>query len=351
MRGRDIIDLKDFDKKYEDIFLPLVQITGEWADTKRSLLWVPLGYETLGIFYHKSLLRAVPKTWTEMQSLAIQSEGKSIFATNLWLGPAYNPNTTDTIAYFMGKNGSRSSKQIQSGHSGIEEYTSYASLPATSGTGEGEISPSSETLGNMKNELDTSLLTTVDLFMRGRIALFVGYPSIIREIEKSGKRAESELLDDLILTEKLPQDSLGKNRVNIAKYRYLAISKKTEKAEASARLLSYLMSDLWILRAQEAFPLLISPLRSASEWQKQTSLSKVYARTKLDAFIPDLQDEIFVYNYWVKIEYEKIFRDYIDRSEKIDTNNLIKTLDKNIFCELESMSGWQLSDRCISGDN
>ena len=75
--------------------------------------------------------------------------------------------------------------------------------------------------------MDVGSLTTVDLFMRGRIAMLVGYPSLIREIEKSEKRAGSEALGDLILTEKLPQDSLGKNRSNLARYRYLAVSKKT----------------------------------------------------------------------------------------------------------------------------
>lgn len=148
--------------------------------------------------------------------------------------------------------------------------------------------------------MDIGSLTTVDLFMRGRIAMLIGYPSLIREIEKSEKRAGTEALGDLILTEKIPQDSLGKNRSNLARYRYLAVSKKTDNPEPSAKLLEYMMSDMASAQGEEAFPLLISPLRSRSESQKTTSLSSVFARTRLDAFIPDIQDQIFVFDYGLK---------------------------------------------------
>jgi len=95
----------------------------------------------------------------------------------------------------------------------------------------------------MKSFMDESLLSTIDLFMRGRIAMIIGYQSLIHEIEKSGKRAGEEILDDLILTEKIPQDSLGQPRVNIARYKYLALSTKSQNALMAANLLSYIMSD------------------------------------------------------------------------------------------------------------
>lgn len=352
-----IINLADFDKKYEDIFLPLLKTQWEGEEITRSILGIPLWYETLWLFYHKSLLRTIPKTWAELQTLSVQNGEKNIFASNLWLGPLYTPNATDIIAYFIGKSGkARNTENIQSWKEGLSDYLSYATTSIEDintppqeweNIWDQQIPQESTTLLSARKDMDAWLLSTVDLFMRGRIAIVVGYPSLIRELEKAGKRASEELLDDLILTEKLPQDSLGNNRANIARYKYLGISKKTQNPEASAQILLYLMSDIWSSKTREVFPLLISPLRSVSVSQKETPLSTVFARTRLDAFIPDLQDDVFVYNYSIKPEYEKIFREYIDRNEKIDINNVTKVIQRNISCELESTLSGILSDGCI----
>lgn len=349
-----IVDLSNFDKKYEDIFLPLIQSEGTGKETVRSLLGVPLGYETLGLFYHKSLLRSVPKTWPEVETLTLSSDKPSVLATNLGFSPLYTPYATDIIAYFMGKGGIvRSNKEIGGGDAGMAEYLAYGirpseAMPLSDGLQwESEASPFQNTL-DIHKEMNEGSLTTIDLFIRGRIAIIIGFPSLIREIEKSEKRGWKEVLDDIILTERLPQDSLWKKRVNIARYRYLALSKKSQNLDAAADLLSYLMSETAWAKAQEAFPFLISPLRSWSEGQKETVLSQVFARTRLDAFIPDLQEDIFVFQYWIKWEYEKIFRELIDRNEKIDINNLTKVIGKNVVCELESTLSGVLSELCIN---
>ena len=353
-----IVDLSNFDKKYEDIFLPLIRSEGTGKETTRSLVGVPLWYETLGLFYHKSLLRTVPKTWSEVETLAISSDKPSVLPTNLGFNPLYTPYATDIIAYFMWKGGIvRSTKDIGGGDAGIGEYLAYALRPPeitpTSNDLQWEtnISPRENAPSDIRKEMNDGSLTTIDLFIRGKIAMIVWFPSLIREIEKSEKRGWKEVLSDIILTEKLPQDSLWKKRVNIARYRYLALSKKSENLDAAADLLAYLMSETGWAKAQEAFPLMISPLRSWSEWQKETRLSEVFARTRLDAFIPDLQEDIFVFQYGIKWEYEKIFRELIDRNEKIDINNLSKTIGKNVECELEGTLSWVLSEACLNPDN
>ena len=64
------------------------------------------------------------------------------------------------------------------------------------------------TLLSQKDFMDTEKISTIDLFMRGRIAFVVGYSSLILDIEKAYKRAGTEAVDALILTEKLPIDSI-----------------------------------------------------------------------------------------------------------------------------------------------
>lgn len=73
----------------------------------------------------------------------------------------------------------------------------------------------------METSLSEDKLTTIDLFMRGKIAFVIGYPTMIKDIEDAKKRAGSEAVNAVILTEKVPQKSLADEAKNIAKYRYL----------------------------------------------------------------------------------------------------------------------------------
>jgi hypothetical protein len=60
------------------------------------------------------------------------------------------------------------------------------------------------------------------------------------------------------------------------------------------------MSDTGMSKAQESFPLLISPERIRADAQKDTILSQIFARTRLDSFIPVLGESLFVYEYQIK---------------------------------------------------
>jgi ABC-type glycerol-3-phosphate transport system substrate-binding protein len=180
--------------------------------------------------------------------------------------------------------------------------------------------------------------------------MLIGFPSLIRELEKAEKRWAGDALGDLILTAPLPSDSAGKNRGVLARYRYLGISKKTQNPDASAKLLQYIMSEVGSAKSLEAFPLLLSPKRSLVNTQWTTPLSDVFARTRLDAFIPALQDDIFFFQYDIKGEYTRILRDYIDRNEKVDINNLIKTIQNDISCLVETRENGAVSEKC-SGSN
>ncbi len=343
----DIINLDTFEKKYEDIFLPLLSNTGGSGNSKKYIQWVPLGYETLWIFYNKSLLRALPKTWNEVGAMYTDGIVPNTFPTNIGMWPRYTPYATDIIAYFMAKFG-MNGYDGNSGSQGLDEYLSYEDSPLISSSPDTvtlEIS-GPNTLKGLKSEMDDKKLTTIDLFMRWRIAFVVWYPSLIHEIEKAQKRAGNDAVDALILTEKLPQDSLSKDHINIARYSYLGISKKTENPIAWAKLLAYLMTEDVQSKVQDIFPLLISPVRALSVNTKNTSLSQIFARTRMDAFIPESTDKLTVFHYGIKSEFERIFSEEIDRNGKIDINNLITQITTIIKCELESIKSDTLSKSC-----
>jgi ABC-type glycerol-3-phosphate transport system substrate-binding protein len=342
------LDLTNYEKRYEDIFLDLLETDGEWKELTQSLKWVPLWYETLGIFYHKSLFPVIPKTWNEIDAL-YRSEGSiSFFPVNIGMWPSYTPSATDIIALFFARDGIGETKNIRNAGSALASYISYANTELSSplvDTDTSVITPMS--LASEKENFDSSGLSTLDLFIKGRIGMAIGFPSLIRDIEKAQKRAEGDILDDLILTERIPVKSLSETKTNLARYSYFVVSQNTKNPIPSARLLAYLMTPPALEKIREVFPYLISPDRTIMATQGNTSLSTVFWRTRLDAFLPTWGEQLFVYRYWLKGEYEKIFRDYIDRSIKTDISTILTRIQKNVECKIESSSGMTLSSKCL----
>ncbi len=61
-------------------------------------------------------------------------------------------------------------------------------------------------------------LSTVDMFVRGKIGMIIGYPSLLQEIEYSIKRAgtENTLTSRTLRTSEIPQISLdSKDAINL----------------------------------------------------------------------------------------------------------------------------------------
>lgn len=347
----DIIDFSNFEKEYEDIFLSLITSTGSWDKKKQYIKGIPLGYETLGIFYNKSLLLSVPKTWNEVSAMYENGALPNVFPTNIGMGSRFTPFSTDIIASFLLSTGIQSYEK-SGGAGGVNEYKSYALAEMKRPTGENtqdETGTTTKTLFSEKKTMEDEKLSTIDLFMRGKIAFVVGYPSLVSEIEKAYKRAWDAAVGGILLTERLPVESVGKAETRLARYDYLALSTKTKHALASVDLLAYLLTETALEKRNEAFPLLISPRRSDYESSARNSLSKVFAKTRLESFIPLPGEKMEVFHYGLKTTFEKIFGEDIDRSEKIDSNILDK-ISLSVQCEVESTEKWSLSEICLKNE-
>ena len=353
-----IVNLDNFDKRYEDIFLQLITSTGSKETQETFIQWVPLGYETLGIFYNKSLLRSVPKTWSELSLLYSDGTAPGVFPSNLGLSSRYTPNSIDILSLFLAQGGTTEYTADQ--WWALQSYLQYAITPILEKNTAVEENTNSydsntiitqentgNTLEGQKTMMDSEKLTTIDLFMRGKIAFVIWYPSLIADIEKAQKRAGSEAVDSLILSEHIPRASLGDTPINIAHYRYLGISKNSKNAIAAAKLLAYLTTDEALTKTQEVFPRWISPLRTISWKQTNTPLSDIFARVKMDSFLPIQWEKLSIFHFWLRDEYEKLFTDAIDKNNKSDINTILKDISQSILCELESISSNSLSTKCL----
>jgi maltose-binding protein MalE len=88
---------------------------------------VPLGYETLGIFYNKSVIREVPKTWNELENL-YRTFSAGQFPTNIGLGPTYTPNMIDIIPLWFNEINTTNYQEVSTNQNALSNYLSYGKL-------------------------------------------------------------------------------------------------------------------------------------------------------------------------------------------------------------------------------
>jgi hypothetical protein len=51
---------------------------------------------------------------------------------------------------------------------------------------------------------------------------------VVQELEKSAKRIGADSAENLILTERVPQESLSERKKNLARYTYFSLSRESE---------------------------------------------------------------------------------------------------------------------------
>jgi hypothetical protein len=105
--------------------------------------------------------------------------------------------------------------------------------------------------------------------------------------------------------------------------------------------LGYLLTEDAQSRYIQSFPGYIPAQRAFYEASQNTALSNIFSRTKLDSFIPSLGEQLVVFDYGERAQFEQFLLDNIDRNSKIDKNNILSTLSERIQCSIVSLSGEQ----------
>ncbi len=343
----EILNFSDFDKRYDDLFQGLLTATGSWKNKKTTLLWVPLGYETLGIFYNKSLMREVPKTWNDLENLYHDSATER-YPSNLGLGPTFTPNMVDILPLWLNEGGTTSYMDISKAADSLSSYLKYGTLTIGASSGsDTSINIRTGSLMSQKAEMILQKSTTLDLFMKGDIAMIIGYPSLVLELEKSSKRTGSDSVHSVILTEKIPQAS-SQESMNIGRYTYFGISKLTKNGTASLKFMEYLMTPEAQRLYMQEYPYMIPAQSEFYQSVTDNSLSDILNRAKLAAFLPVNREKISVFQYWLKSRFERYLREWIDTTESPDSNAIILKISRELSCEIWAILWWSQAEDCQS---
>lgn len=331
---------KNFNKVFDNLLIENKEKDSNGKEkTISGIKGVPLGYQTMGIFYNWKLMRSVPSIWSEIgntysnSSSPIVTGGESVQSMNnspdytdilLWLEGKYIPGASDILSLFFLQNGVSSYNNFSDVRAN-KAMTNYFSFPTKT---------PSDTLAHIESTMKDLNLTVVDMFVRGKVGMVIGFPSLLREIEYSIKRAGSEnVLSALNLrTSEIPQISLDpRDAINIGEYNYFALSSLSNYPEAGYTFLSYLSTGEAEEKYLQNFPTYLPAQRSQEEFKINEALSKDYERVKYRSFM-NSDVGLQVFGKGLKNKYDSYFSKVlwnIQKAPKDMLSNATKYIDCN----------------------
>lgn len=338
----NIINPDDFSKNFHKVFDDLLVENKEKDDSGKDktisgIKGIPLGYQAMGIFYNWKLVKTIPHTWSEigksLESTAdVTGDGETRTTTDeapdfadimLGLDGKYIPGAPDILSLFLLQNKISSYDKFADAdaNKAITNYFSFS----------GKTSPN--TLAHIQSTMKDLNLTTVDMFVRGKIGMVIGYPSLLREIEYSIKRAGSEnvLSSKNLRTSEIPQASLDpKDAINLGEYNYFALSKASPNVQAGYSFLTYLSSGEAEEKYLQNFPLSLPAQRIREESKMSEAMSKDYERVRYRSFMnPDTELQTFAKG--LKNEYDAYFALVLGKIQK-DPKDMLLDAIKYIDC-------------------
>lgn len=307
---------KNFHKVFDELLIENKEKDASGNErTVSGIKGVPLGYQAMGVFYNWKLVKTIPYLWQEIGGSAVVSnisENGDAPVMNdvrdyadilLSLDGKYVPGAPDILSLFLLQNNVSSYAKFTDvgAEKAIEKYFSFAGKAPAS------------TLAHIESTMKDLRLTTVDMFVRGKVSMVIGYPSLLKEIEYAIKRAGSEnVLSALNLrTSEIPQVSLNpKEAINLGEYNYFALSQFSPNTQAGYSFLAYLATGEAEEKYLQSFPLYLPAQRIAEESKINESFSKEYSRVKYRSFM-NSDATVQTFQKGLKNEYDAYFSEIL----------------------------------------
>ena len=351
-----IINPDEFSKNFNKVFdnLLIENKEKDASGKEKTIAWikgVPLGYQAMGIFYNWKLIKTVPHLWAEIgrntrgsvdtmvttdtQALPDVPDYADIM---LWLDGRYIPGASDILSLFF----------LQNNISSYGNFTEAGADKAINSyfvfSGNTPLSASIHIQSIMK-DLN---LTTVDIFVRGKIGMVIGFPSLLRGIEYAIKRAGTEnVLSALNLrTSEIPQISLNpRDAVNLGEYNYFALSKLSKNPQAGYSFLAYLATGEAEEKYLQSFPMYLPAQRLQEEMKFSEAISKDYERVKYRSFM-NSDTDLQIFGKGLKNEYDTYFSQILWNIQK-DPKSILSSAIKYIDCNKKHLiDGTSFDEEC-----
>lgn len=296
-----IVNPNDFRKKYYTVFSDdlIDSIPSETEDEGdiEYLKWIPVGYESLWIFYSRSK-RLQQKDFDSISSLKsaisrLNEMYPNDIALGMWNGSTVAQASEILVQFFLFEDGVTWLWDL--GWGKIKEALTWYML---FGDENGENAYN-------KRFADMVLLgqNNVDLFARNEIAMIAGYPRLIKEIDAAGVRKA------LLAAEAFPFYFNTEWATSI-NYNYFVRSKQSENGEMVNDFFQYLTSDSWAETFLDEYEYYLPALLSLEEIFLDEEIMDGYNITLNDFYNPNHPLQSF--DKWVVDAFDREIIKVID---------------------------------------
>lgn len=241
-----LVHPNEFRKKYKWVFADdLIARSGD----SEYLKWIPVGYESLWIFFNRRYIRSSDLKTLGSLTSTIQKKKKDFswkVAIALWNGSMVTNSSDIATQFVLLEDGSSNTiERIEPKifQNGVVSYMNFG------------FSESDNAYNSLAKEMKAAGKNETELFSEGKILMLVGYPRLINAIDASGYRSS------LLLAASFPHyvPNQWKRLIN---YNYFVINKNSVNRDAAQDFLVYLGTEEWAKSFFTAFPYYLPALLS-----------------------------------------------------------------------------------------
>lgn len=300
-----------FRRNYKDFITEqLLTKNEQWTE---FLIWVPVWYETLGIFYNRSFVNnSDVSNFSNLTSAIsrIKEKNSSIIPIAIWNWTTV-PFSEDITTQFIlseGDNRSLSSLSKKAIQKWIANYYNFWDKEW-------------ENAYNTRfDEMKVAGQNSIDLFSAWETYMVVWYPKLINEI------SQKWFSPSKLLASPFPNDSSAK--ATIVNYNYFVINKDTAKNDLAEKFMKYISIEEWATKYFEAFPYYLPAYIPLEE-----NMSEQKIHSKFDIKIESFYNDDYNYtsfDKWTKTIYDTKIREIFDKEENM--NEEFSAFQRSLTC-------------------
>ncbi|MBF0913398.1 carbohydrate ABC transporter substrate-binding protein [Candidatus Gracilibacteria bacterium] len=311
----DYLNPSTIRKEYKDFVSN--QLISQSDTGTEFLLGLPIGYETLGVFFNKRFVKRTDlENISSLKSAVAKLKEKSPENIPIAIGNGTTLDSSEDIAtqFMMSQSGDKNIESLQrrSVQAGLGDYLYFGDI-------EGDNKYNSRL-----EEMKVANQNAVDLFSEGETYMVAGYPRLINKISKKG--FSSNYLEAVPFP--LGGASSGAALVN---YNYFVVNKDSAKGDLAGKFMSYVSSADGIKIFLKAYPYY---LPAAIAFEKEAESQMIHKNYKIA--VTDFYSEKYSYtsfNKGIKTVYDAQLRVILD-SEKTAVDEFTR-FQKSLNCKTE----------------
>ncbi len=329
-----LIDPDNFRNNYRWFFAnDLIETYWEWDQAEEFLVWVPVWYETLWVFYNNKfqIYSKDLDSWSSLiAKISELTEKRSVIPLWVWDWSTVE-YASDVATQFLMLENVDSIWKISKADLESTLWFYYFGDLSRSETVTPYISKSLRYKWTTKNN--------VDLFAKGEVAMIIGYPRMLLEINDKWEDRVT-----FVGAKPFPENYAGwwKSLVN---YNYFAVNKDSINKDLAFSFLSYLTTNSGINNYLETFPYYL-PANIVFESENDSLNKKIINsyNIKLEDFLnSDL--ELSSFNKWIKWVYDREMTRVLD--DNVNYIDSFLTFQDYLTCLADKVINLNnLSDSC-----